>query len=671
MRFRAWRGISAHYRRTVEGHCPWPSDERDPEPILIEDIEQASELASYVELFRAEKIGALAFIPLVSRSRLLGKFMLYYEHPHYFSSAELELATAVARQVAFAVDRKKTEVDLECTREKLALVLRGLADGVTAQNIHGELMFANPAAAEMFGCSGVQELLQTPLSEIWKRYDILDENRKLLAEERFPWHVALHKGIENEMLMCLCDRVSRSERWCLVKSSPALEKDGQVLFAINLFRDVTKERLSISMEHMAHVDAQLAQNRAAFLADASELLASSLEYGRISLKKLAQLAVPRVADWCIVELSDHDGIEQLAIAHGDPSKAMLAAELRRRYPVKSNDPQGLRHVLTSGKPVLYAEVTEQLIRDNIDDGEVIELVQQLEPQSAVVVPMIVRGSVFGAITLVSSRPEHIYNTKDLEMAQSLAERVALAIDNQRLYAEAKDAVQAREDFLAIVSHDLRNPLSVILLKSGLLKMDASDGVIDPRFSKDLDAISRAGKSMERMIRDLFDLSSVEAGHLHVERRVCRLDQLLKDVMELHKPLAGSRSVELVNTLPSDTRIYCDRDRVLQVFSNLIGNAIKFTNKDGAIEIAVSLAEKEFRLSVRDNGVGMAKEEQGHAFERYGTRQKLGRRGLGLGLYITKALIEAHQGRVWLESQLNKGTTVMFTLPVPAAKVVAK
>ncbi|MCB9667051.1 MAG: GAF domain-containing protein [Myxococcales bacterium] len=663
MRFRAWRGISADYRDAVDGHCPWAPDARDPEPVLIEDVETADGMAPYRELFRAEHIGALAFVPLVYRSRLLGKFMLYYARPHCFSSAELRLIAAVARQIAFAVDRKRTEVDLQQTREKLVLVLRGLADGVTAQASDGKLLFANPAAARIFGYASIEELVAMPLSDLWRRYDMTDENGQSLEPEHLPWCIALKKGLETEALLCLRERTVAREQWFLVRSSPALGKDGDVMFAVNVFRDVTRERQRLRAEDLRHTEIQLARTRAAFLADAGKLLASSLEYEAASLAKLAALAVPRLADWCIVELNDEQRLEHLAVAYRDPTGEALANSLKRRFIPDSHQPKLFHRVINTGRAELYPDLTEDLLGEMIDDEVAAGLVQRLQPRSAISVPMPVAGRVLGAITLISTDPSRRYDINDLEVTRSLAERAAFAVDNARLYAEAKEAVQAREDFLAMVSHDLRNPLSVILLKSGFLKMDLTESGADPKFLRDVEAIVRASKSMERLIRDLFDFTSIEAGHLRVETRFCQLKQLLHEAIEFHRPLVGGRKLSIENQLPDDAEVYCDRERISQVFSNLIGNAIKFTAADGVIMVMVSSQDGDIVLSVKDNGIGMCGEDKAHAFDRYGKGRSPGRRGLGLGLYITKALVEAHQGRVWIDSQVNHGTTVHFSLPV--------
>lgn len=666
MKFRAWRGISMDYRKSVEGHCPWAPDVQDPQPILVENLEAAADFASYLEIFRSENIAALAFIPLVYRSRLLGKFMLYYERPHYFSSAEISLATTVARQVAFAVARKVTEVELERTREQLSLVLRGLADAVTAQSPRGELLFANPAAARMLDCASVEQLLATPPADILKRYDLIDDAGQPLPLDKLPGRIALETGKESEAVICFRERDSHNERWSLVKASPAIAANGQVLFAVNLFRDVTREREILRAEQRATVEAQLAQNRAAFLADASKLLATSLEYGQASLAKLAQLAVPRVADWCAVALVDRDIGQQLAIAHSDPDKLELAAELRRRHAEDVDSLLGLGRVIATGKAELFPELNNAILEKAIQNPDQLSLLRQLAMCSAILVPMTVGGRVLGAIALASCKDAPQYEQKDLEMVQSLAERAALAIENARLYAEAKHAVQAREDFLAIVSHDLRNPLSVILLKSGFLKMDLAESTSDTRFVKDVEAISRAGKSMERLIRDLFDLSSIEAGRLRVDRRMCSVREILQDAFEAQRPLVGARTFNLESNLPqAELWASCDRDRILQVFSNLLGNATKFTAADGGISVEASVANDAVVFCVKDNGIGMSKDDLEQAFQRYGRGRATGRRGLGLGLFIAKALIEAHQGRIWIESVKDKGTDVYFTLPLLA------
>ena len=239
-------------------------------------------------------------------------------------------------------------------------------------------------------------------------------------------------------------------------------------------------------------------------------------------------------------------------------------------------------------------------------------------------------------------------------------------ENERLVGQAQDALRAREDLLAIVSHDLRNPLGVVLASTSMLLKSNLPPDKQERARRQVEAIQRAGNRMNRLIRDLLDFASIQAGRLSVSLRPQDVAAMVSEVMDVMEPLASPKGQHLVADVAPDVAIRCDHDRVIQLFSNLVGNAIKFTPDGGTITVRAMPEGGIVRFAVSDTGPGIPAEELAHVFDRYYQAQRRNRDGIGLGLSIARGIVEAHGGRIWAESVEGEGSTFSFTLaPEPA------
>jgi signal transduction histidine kinase len=285
------------------------------------------------------------------------------------------------------------------------------------------------------------------------------------------------------------------------------------------------------------------------------------------------------------------------------------------------------------------------------------------------VPLLVHDRLIGGLALISSTPTRMYCYGDLHLAEELAHRAALSIDNARLYRAATRATQAREDMLGIVAHDLRSPLGNIMLQAEVLRAAPSS----PRAARAIEGIEHSVGRMQRLIQDLLDVAQMDAGKLSVD--VARFDvrQLLADCIEPQRALAAAASLDLGVEVHDDTlEVICDRDRLSQIFENLIGNAIKFTEAGGVIRVAALRQGSDVLFLVSDTGRGVSADALPHLFDRFWQADQHGKRnGAGLGLAIVKGLVEAHGGRIWVESTQGAGTTVYFTIPLapPTARAV--
>jgi signal transduction histidine kinase len=281
--------------------------------------------------------------------------------------------------------------------------------------------------------------------------------------------------------------------------------------------------------------------------------------------------------------------------------------------------------------------------------------------SFVMVPLLLRGQAFGAMFLGSSTPSRTYGQVDLRLFEALADRAAMAIENARLYRASVLASQLRDQVLGIVAHDLRSPLSNILMQTSALKRQGPEP--ERRSLKPVEVIHRAAWRMNRLIQDLLDVALVEAGQMTIEQSRISAGELVVEAVDMQRPLASSLSLELRVDLQGDVpAVWGDRDRLLQVFENLIGNAIKFTEAGGHITVGAASRDHEVVLWVADTGCGIAAENLPRVFDRFWQATKAGHQGAGLGLPIAKGIVEAHGGRIWVESTVTSGSTFLFTIP---------
>jgi signal transduction histidine kinase len=272
-----------------------------------------------------------------------------------------------------------------------------------------------------------------------------------------------------------------------------------------------------------------------------------------------------------------------------------------------------------------------------------------------------RGQSLGALFLGSSRLSRVFGHGDLHLAEVLADRAAMAIENARLYRAAVHATQLRDQVLGVVAHDLRNPLSTILMQTSALKRQGPES--ERRSQKPMEVIHRVANRMNRLIQDLLDVARMEAGELKIERARLSAGGLIAEAVDMQRPLASSSSLELrVEVDPDVAEVWGDRNRLLQVFENLIGNAIKFTQAGGRITAGATSRGDEVVFWVADTGCGIASENLPRVFDRFWQATKTGRRGAGLGLPITKGIVEAHGGRIWVESTAGRGSSFFFTIP---------
>ena len=458
---------------------------------------------------------------------------------------------------------------------------------------------------------------------------------------------------------------------------------------------------ALAAERTARAAAEAAEERLAFLARASALLATSLDY-EATVEAVAGLAIPYLADWCSVDVVDPDGsVRRMAVTHADPAKAAIARRIAHYPP----DPAGLHprtQVLRTGRSYLAPDVTEAGLATVTRDAEQLRVMQSLGYRSAMIVALVARGQTLGALTFATAESERHYGPADVALAEQLASRAALALDNARLFRDAQQALAARyrslveeqaarreaeqaraeaeraqrdaesantakDDFLAILSHELRSPLGVILTWSHLLRRGALDAA---RVDHAIDRIERSALAQKQMIEDLLDVSRVIAGKLRLDVQPTDLTDDIEAAVDAFRAAAHAKGVELRSVPPPLARepwVQGDPVRLQQIVSNLLNNALKFTPASGRVEVRVEPLESEVRIIVRDTGQGIAADFLPRVFEPFRQADSSSTRthgGLGLGLAIVRHLVELHGGRVAATSAgAGQGATFTVTLPL--------
>ncbi len=440
--------------------------------------------------------------------------------------------------------------------------------------------------------------------------------------------------------------IGDNAHWFDVTVEPRRDSEGQIIGVISVNWDISEQKRIEDEERL--------------LAETGRILVSAGSDQTALLTEVADVIVHNIADWCSVDLV-HDGkFSRLKVVHSDPAMAEICAALER-YPVHRQR-NLVADVVETQRPVLVSDVRSGYLQSIALDAEHLRLLRAFEPTSFIVAPLIARGQSLGTLAFGASRGSRRYGPMDVRMAERLATVVALAMDNARLYQHLARAVRARDEVLGIVAHDLKNPLNTILAAARIVEEGISEEGAKS-YQTSVAIILRSVSRATRLINDLLDVTSIDAGQLSVVREHCSAEQLINSAVEAQRLLASSASLELrLDAKGRLPELWADRDRCLQVFENLIGNAIKFTPRGGRITVGAIPGEGEVHFSVADTGPGIAPENLPRVFDRFWQAKNAKLEGTGLGLPICKGIVEANGGRIWVESSQGHGTTFHFTVP---------
>ena len=419
-----------------------------------------------------------------------------------------------------------------------------------------------------------------------------------------------------------------------------------------------------------------AKERAAFLAESSRLLADSLDY-ESTFTTVAGLALPHLGAWCFVDVCGARGeMRRLAVIHPDANMQGLARRLEQGWPPERDDPLGLPRAVRTRQSEIVAEVTDEMLEQAAHGEENLQILRQIGIGSLIVVALIARDAVLGAITYVASRAHHPYTEEDLALAEDLASRCAIAIDNARLYQEAREAQAEAEEanrtktlFLSTMSHELRTPLNAIGGYAELLEMGVH-GPLTAEQTQDVRRIQANQRHLLGLVNSLLDYAKIESGRMEYEIEDVPLADVIEQVEPLVLPLAQQRGVEHPKECAHNGLVVrADPERLQHILINLVINAIKFTPRGGQVRVECLAQNEAVTVRVTDTGIGIAPEHLNAVFQPFvqvhnGRTRK--EEGTGLGLAISRNLARGMGGDLTVESRLGEGSTFTLVLPKGSA-----
>jgi PAS domain S-box-containing protein len=634
---------------------------------------------------------------------------------------------------------------------------RNLADGmpqiVWTSNAEGRADYVNRRWYEYTGLSVEDSRAEDVLKHVVHPDD--------LAELVERWRATVASAGPFEMQYRLRRGADGSYRWHLVRALPTTDADGNATGWVGTSTDIDDQKRAEEMRQ--------------FLLEAGALLAGSLDYAS-TLATVARLAVPKIADWCAIDVVEGGELQPLAVTHVDPAKAALAEEMRQRYPQAPDADSGPRRVLRTGEPELVSEISEELLEASAVDELHLDLMRQLAPHSSMCVPLVSRGRPLGTISFVSDESGRRFDETDLGFAQELARQAAAAVDNARLYAEAENRAQAaralrsvadgvflvdgagvirlwnpaaeaitglraddllgrpaadalagwsdiqgrvplagapgtagtgaesvpveidgrelwlsitgvelddgavyafrdlteeravekmKSDFVATVSHELRTPLAAIY--GSALTLHRSDLELDDDMRQRLLAVvSDESTRLADIVDDLLLASYLDTGGAPANVQSCNARALTKSVLDAagtHVPDTVSLVLDAPKRLP---RVAADPGQLRQVLANVVDNAVKYSPEGGEVRVSLAQENGRMRFAVRDSGLGIPAKERKRIFEKFyrlDPNMTRGIGGTGLGLYICRELVQRVGGRIWVESEMGKGSTFFVEVPL--------
>ncbi|HEV2800138.1 MAG TPA: PAS domain S-box protein [Pyrinomonadaceae bacterium] len=589
-------------------------------------------------------------VPVISRSgEVLGG--LFFGHPEagVFTERAARIVEGLAAQAAIAMDNarlfesaRQERANAEANERYYRFLAEAIPEIIWTADPDGTTDYFNQRWYEYTGLTREESL-------DWGWKEILHPDDAERSVDH--WRRSVETGEVYEIEYRFRQGRDGRYRWHLGRALPLRGDDGKIIKWFGTCTDID--------------DRKHAEEQQRFLAEASAVLVASLDY-ETTTTALARLIVPRLADWCTVDmLTDERTIERIAVTHQDPAKVELAWELNRLYPHDIYEQEGVSKVIRTGRPELYPNIPDELLALVARDPEHLKFLRQLGLKSSMIVPLIAHNRVLGAITLMAAESGRRFTTADLNFAEDLAGRAALAVDNARLYREAQEVNRLKDEFLATLSHELRTPLTAVLGWTRLLGTGQLEEATERRA---LETIERNAQAQVQLIDDILDVSRIIRGKLRLNVRPVELVPVIEAAVDSVRPAAEAKGIRLQVVLdPHAGPVSGDPDRLQQVVWNILSNAIKFTPKDGRVQVLLARAGSHLELTVTDTGQGIERKFLPYVFDRFRQADPSTTRthgGLGLGLAIVRHLIELHGGTVTAESEgTGLGTTFKVSLPL--------
>ena len=761
--------LAARYPPDPDAAHGVPNVIRTKRPELFSEItdellhEATADTPELLEILRELGLRSSMCVPLIARDRALGAItFVAAESGRRYDESDLAVAQDLARRAAIAVDNALLFRDMQAARreaqDSLAVVdaFFGAAPVALAfMDTSFHFVRVNEALATINGLAADEHFGRS-------LRDVLGDERAAEVEVQHRRVLDTGQAILDLPVVGESAAAPGEPRNWLVSYYPVRDAVGETIGVGVVITDVTERE-------QARADAEAANERLSVLAEASQQLAGSLDYER-TLANLADLLVPRFADWYAVDVRSGKGFRRIAVVHKDPDKATWAEKSQHLFAPEPDELEGTARVVRTGEAVLYRDISDELLAASTLGPEHHEVLRQLGMESAMCVPLTAAGRTFGALMLVSADPSRIYDEDDLEFAKHLGRRAAVAVDNARLYRESERRARAalvvehvadgvllvdrsglirlwnpaaeqitgldagsavgvpaaevfanweaieelaqsmgfrpstlpvdvndrelwlsvtgvgfedgsvyafrdlteeraiealKSDFVSTISHELRTPLAAIY--GAALTLRREDVLLaEPQRTGLLEVIASESDRLARIVNDVLWVSRLESGGLRTMIEPCDAVALARSVVEAARHYIPP-SITLDFSAPDDVPpVAADPDKVRQVLTNLVDNAVKYSPDGGRVDVEVERVGDRLRFFVRDEGLGVPPAEHRRIFEKFYRLDPdltRGVGGTGLGLYISRELLERMGGRIWVESSGAGGSTFVAELPL--------
>ena len=651
----------------------WPTTGGDP--ALLEAAEQnaraaydsllGTDAAEHLHLER--RVGTTALPPLadsvapaaddlrvalplvVGRGAVFGVLLLEVSAP--MAKTDLTFADTMTNHLSVALDRlrarereterrqqaERSEARVRAQLELTRAMAEGIVEGVVAVDLDERVTFFNRAAEVMLLCPQRAALGA-------RVADVVVARRADGGPGEQPHHAVLRTGARVRDEDRLFVRADGTAFAALFSCAPIVQ-EGRVTGAVLAFADVSRRKRR--------------EDEDAFLREAEAVLSAGLETASV-LRNLARMCVPRLGDACFVDvLVGHDALQRVAWAHADPgAEATLDVQYASAPPAALVGHAAARAILQRGAVL---ETDDELAPADAADPERVR--RAMSARSSIVAPLLHGDEPLGAITLLRLGRSRRHDDFDLALARDLSRRASFAVDNGRRFEAAQRAVRLRDEMLQIVSHDLRNPLASVLLNLEALQRRARAHADDAALAAAVGRIEGPVRRMQRLVEDLLDYAAIESGRMSLQHERHDVAQVVEEARVAHEDAARAAGLTLVAAADRGVgSIVCDRDRVLQVLGNLLGNAIKITPRGGVVDLRGAVVDDGVVFTVSDTGPGIARADQARIFDRFARGADARYRGSGLGLAISRSIVDAHGGRIWVEGEPGAGARFCFILP---------
>ena len=547
----------------------------------------------------------------------------------------------------FAVRESLTELE-----RQLPAIFGTIADGVTVLDRSGTIIFANAAAARIMGKADPAEIVGQPSASVMGGFDLLDERGEQLDVSTLPTRRALAGETAPEAVLRFRSKGSLRDRWSMVRSRLLPGETNEADLVVTSFQDITA---------IKQVELRLS-----FLSEASAALGESLDYHE-TLARIAHLAVPALADWCAVDVvEDTEQIHRLALAHADPQGMALVEEIQRRWPADPANPGAVRQVIDTGTNLHITEVSDEMLKTAARDDEHLAMIRRLDLREVLVVPLVSRGRVLGALSVANGAAADLFTPDEIALVEELGRRAGSAIDASKLMSEATEALRQRDEFLAIASHDMRTPLAAVrgYAQLALRHLNQEPADIAP-LNRWLTDIDESANRLTGLVAELMDVSLLRGGRkVPLLLEPTDLVALVNERVREHASSADERHAFKVSAEVSQLIGNWDASRLGRVLDNLLGNAIKYSPDGGSIDVSIKGDGAFGSVAVTDHGIGIAAKDMARIFTPMFRGTNTGSvAGTGLGLSGSRTLVELMGGRIQVQSRLGQGSTFTIWLPV--------